>query len=244
MGDHTVAMTGAGHGQRGAVRPAHDRARSGGVDVAAAPGRLHDRLRRERGPACWGRTLAVGVRETMGNPSVNNYTAGDGRPFWIVGLEGDRHWPALARAVGRPEWLDDERFATARDRATNARELIAELDAIFATRTARRVGRGLRPRARPLLGAGQHHRRPARRRAVPRVGRGRRGARRGRARGRCWPRRPTSAAPAPQPRWRAPRLGEHTVGGPRRARSRPGRDRPTDRRRRRRTAEPPEAARG
>ena len=49
----------------------------------------------------WGRTLAIGVRETMGSPTVNNYTAGDGRPFWIVGLEGDRHWPALARAVGR-----------------------------------------------------------------------------------------------------------------------------------------------
>ena len=49
----------------------------------------------------------------MGNPAINNYTAGDGRRFWIVGLEGDRHWPPLARAVGRPEWLDDPRYATA-----------------------------------------------------------------------------------------------------------------------------------
>jgi crotonobetainyl-CoA:carnitine CoA-transferase CaiB-like acyl-CoA transferase len=65
---------------------------------------------------------------------VNNYVAGDGRAFWLVGLEGPRHWPALARAVGRPEWLEDERFADPRSRATNAEALIVELDAIFATR--------------------------------------------------------------------------------------------------------------
>jgi crotonobetainyl-CoA:carnitine CoA-transferase CaiB-like acyl-CoA transferase len=81
-----------------------------------------------------GRTLAIGARESMHSPTVNNYVAGDGRPFWIVGLEGDRHWPALARAVGREEWLSDERFADGRARAANAAELVAELDALFATR--------------------------------------------------------------------------------------------------------------
>lgn len=80
----------------------------------------------------WGLTLAIGRRDTMANPAMNNYTAGDGRRFWIVGLEGARHWPPLARAVQRPEWLDDERYATQRSRSTNAGSLIAELDAIFA----------------------------------------------------------------------------------------------------------------
>ena len=83
----------------------------------------------------WGQSLSTGTREMMPNPSVNNYAAGDRKEFWIVGLEGDRHWPALARAIGRPEWLDDPRFATGRDRAMNARELVSELDALFATRT-------------------------------------------------------------------------------------------------------------
>src|SRR3546814_18611203 len=82
----------------------------------------------------WGQTLATGVRETMPNPTVNNYTAGDGERFWLVGLEGDRHWPALLRAIDRIEWLDDERFLTRRERAINARELVAALAAIFATR--------------------------------------------------------------------------------------------------------------
>ena len=81
-----------------------------------------------------GQQIAIGQRETMGNPCMNNYTAGDGRRFWIVGLEAERHWPALCRAVGRPEWLSDKRFSDARSRATNAVQLIAELDGIFATR--------------------------------------------------------------------------------------------------------------
>jgi crotonobetainyl-CoA:carnitine CoA-transferase CaiB-like acyl-CoA transferase len=82
-----------------------------------------------------GRTVAIGQRETMGNPCMNNYATADGRSFWIVGLEGDRHWPPLCRAVGREDWLTDARFDTAYARFTNAAELITELDAIFATRT-------------------------------------------------------------------------------------------------------------
>jgi crotonobetainyl-CoA:carnitine CoA-transferase CaiB-like acyl-CoA transferase len=82
----------------------------------------------------WGRTLGIGTREAMYSPTLNNYSAGDGRAFWIVGLEGDRHWPALARAVGHPEWITDERFANAGSRAVNAGELIGLLDEIFAAR--------------------------------------------------------------------------------------------------------------
>lgn len=81
-----------------------------------------------------GQPIAVGQRESMGNPCMNNYSASDGRRFWIVGLEGDRHWPPLCRAVGRPDWLTDPRFSTGRLRAANAVELIARLDEIFATK--------------------------------------------------------------------------------------------------------------
>jgi len=82
----------------------------------------------------WGVNVLVGGRTRMPNPAINNYTAGDGRRFWIVGLEGERHWPPLARAVGHPEWLDDPRFATAGARAKHAKELVALLDEIFATK--------------------------------------------------------------------------------------------------------------
>ncbi|CAM2758604.1 CoA transferase [Mycobacterium intermedium] len=82
-----------------------------------------------------GQPIAIGQRESMGNPCMNNYTAGDGRRFWIVGLEVDRHWPALCRAVGRPEWLDDPQYRDGRSRAANAVQLIAQLDEIFATKS-------------------------------------------------------------------------------------------------------------
>ena len=52
-----------------------------------------------------GHSIAIGQRETMGNPCMNNYAAADGRRFWIVGLQAGRHWPPLCRAVGRPDWL-------------------------------------------------------------------------------------------------------------------------------------------
>lgn len=80
-----------------------------------------------------GQRVAIGQREAMGNPCMNNYTAGDGKRFWIVGLDVARHWPALCRSVDREDWLN--RYPTPRDRFTGARDIIAELDAIFASRT-------------------------------------------------------------------------------------------------------------
>jgi crotonobetainyl-CoA:carnitine CoA-transferase CaiB-like acyl-CoA transferase len=82
----------------------------------------------------WGTPIRLGSRSTMKMPTVNNYTAGDGRSFWVVGLEGERHWPPLARAVGHPEWLTDERFDTPSSRFKNGVELLRLLDEIFATR--------------------------------------------------------------------------------------------------------------
>lgn len=83
--------------------------------------------------------LGVGVgvasRKQMGNPCINNYEDSAGRWFWIVGLEGDRHWPPLCEVVGHPEWQRDPRFETAQARQRNAEELISALDEIFATRT-------------------------------------------------------------------------------------------------------------
>jgi crotonobetainyl-CoA:carnitine CoA-transferase CaiB-like acyl-CoA transferase len=82
-----------------------------------------------------GQPIAIGQRESMGNPCMNNYAAGDGRRFWIVGLEAERHWPALCRAIGRTDWLTDPRYSSARARFINAVELIAALDQIFATKS-------------------------------------------------------------------------------------------------------------
>jgi crotonobetainyl-CoA:carnitine CoA-transferase CaiB-like acyl-CoA transferase len=83
----------------------------------------------------FGVPIAIGDRATMMNPCINNYRDRDGRWFWLVGLEGERHWPPLCRAVGHPEWIGDPRFADPASRAANAGELIAMLDEIFAARS-------------------------------------------------------------------------------------------------------------
>ena len=85
-------------------------------------------------------TLRLGIpaipltRTTTPNPLIDCYRAGDGRWFWLLGLQGQRHWPDLVRAVDRPGWLDDPRFATMAARRGHLAELVALLDAIFATR--------------------------------------------------------------------------------------------------------------
>ena len=68
------------------------------------------------------------------NPLISAYEAGDGKRFWMLGLQGDRHWPDVLRAVGRPEWAEDERYADLMARFANSAELVRELNAIFATK--------------------------------------------------------------------------------------------------------------
>ncbi|HZP30486.1 MAG TPA: CoA transferase [Acidimicrobiia bacterium] len=87
-----------------------------------------------------GLPVAIGTHGTMGNPLLNWYRDRDGRYFWLIGLEADRHWPDVCRAIGRPEWIDDERYGTVLARRDHCHELISELDEIFATRTREEWG--------------------------------------------------------------------------------------------------------
>jgi crotonobetainyl-CoA:carnitine CoA-transferase CaiB-like acyl-CoA transferase len=83
----------------------------------------------------FGVPLGVAKRTQMTNPAINCYQDAEGRWFWLVGLEGDRHWPDLCRAIDRAEWIESERFGTADARRTNIGQLIGLLDEVFATRT-------------------------------------------------------------------------------------------------------------
>jgi formyl-CoA transferase len=65
------------------------------------------------------------------SPLVEFYETADGRHFNIVVVNAPREWPLLARAVGRPEWLDDPRFATPATRVENAKVLTTLLSEIF-----------------------------------------------------------------------------------------------------------------
>jgi len=80
----------------------------------------------------FGRVESAYDRRRIPNPLVNCYRSSDGRWFWLLGLQGDRHWPDLVRAVERPELLDDSRFRNIRVRRENAEECVAVLDALLA----------------------------------------------------------------------------------------------------------------
>ena len=82
-----------------------------------------------------GRIAAPLPRTKPQNPLMNLYQAGDGKWFWLVGAESDRHWPIVVQALGTPILENDERFATPRDRRRNAEALVAAIDAVFATQS-------------------------------------------------------------------------------------------------------------
>lgn len=83
----------------------------------------------------FGKVAATRPREREINPMVNAYRAADGRWFWLLGVESQRHFPRLCEAIGCPELVEDERFASARDRRHNAEELVGIFDEVFASRS-------------------------------------------------------------------------------------------------------------
>lgn len=83
----------------------------------------------------FGRRQGTRARESNPSPLVNNYPTADGRSIWLICLEADRHWPKVLTAIERPDLADDERYVSAKSRMQNCEPLIAEFDAVFATRT-------------------------------------------------------------------------------------------------------------
>jgi formyl-CoA transferase len=82
----------------------------------------------------WKATGRPAPRAEAADPANNIYRTKDGR--WLVlCLLYDQWWPDLVRTLHRDEWLSDPRYADPAARAANNVALIAEMDAIFATRT-------------------------------------------------------------------------------------------------------------
>jgi crotonobetainyl-CoA:carnitine CoA-transferase CaiB-like acyl-CoA transferase len=139
MGDHTAGMTLAG----GVSAALLARERSGRGQLVAT-----SLLRVGVYVLGWDHNAALRLgleatpmtRTWTPNPVISVYRAKDERWFWLLGLQGQRPWPDLVRAIERPEWLEDARFATMRARRENVTELVALLDELFATRTVAEWG--------------------------------------------------------------------------------------------------------
>lgn len=72
-------------------------------------------------------------REQCPTPMYNSYLTSDGRWFYLVGVEADRQLPKVLAAIGRTDLTADERFMGARALTRNRAEVVALLDAAFAT---------------------------------------------------------------------------------------------------------------
>jgi len=79
--------------------------------------------------------LPVALREEAPNPLVNTYRTSDNRFVSLVMLQSDRYWPELMEKVGRPDLVNDPRFADSAARGRNNTECVGMLDEIFGART-------------------------------------------------------------------------------------------------------------
>jgi len=83
---------------------------------------------------CGARIIDRPPREQGFNALSTYYRCRDDRWLILTLLNEERHWPALARALGRMDLLDDARFTTKPARLANSHDLIRILDGEFAKR--------------------------------------------------------------------------------------------------------------
>lgn len=82
-----------------------------------------------------GKVARMEPRTEQQSPLMNSYRTADDRWLFLTCLEADRHLPNVLTALGRDDLRADERFADARALRRHKREVIAVLDAEFATRS-------------------------------------------------------------------------------------------------------------
>lgn len=74
-------------------------------------------------------------RTSAWNPLSNQYRTKDGRFIALGMLQPDRFWEKFCRISGRDDLAEDPRYLNINIRAENNKSCIADLDALFATKT-------------------------------------------------------------------------------------------------------------
>lgn len=134
MGDHITSLATVA----AILAAVHDRSRTG-------QGRLVETSLLRTGVYSIGSDMAIQMRlgklastrprDQAVQPLANFFKTSDGRWFCILVRQGGTDWPQIARAAGRPDLIDDPRFATSKARRENTAELVHTLDAAFGAMT-------------------------------------------------------------------------------------------------------------
>lgn len=74
------------------------------------------------------------ARHELLSPTANRYPCGDGH--WVVfNMPEAAAWPRFCKAIGREDWLEDERFADARGRYRNMSVLVDGIDEALSVKS-------------------------------------------------------------------------------------------------------------
>ena len=79
----------------------------------------------------YGRVASNRTRKESVNPTSNFFKTSDGRWLCLVPRQGGSDWKDLAKALGRPEIVDDARFANHALRRKHAADLVGAFDEAF-----------------------------------------------------------------------------------------------------------------
>ncbi len=83
----------------------------------------------------FGKLASTRPRHQAVQPLANFFKTADDRWICLLVRTGDTDWPQIAAAVGRPDMVTDERFATGRARRQNTEALVTIMDEAFAAMT-------------------------------------------------------------------------------------------------------------
>lgn len=74
------------------------------------------------------------ARQELFLPTANRYPCGDGK--WVVfNMPETRYWPMFCKAIGKPEWLEEERLVDVRSRFRLMHELVPLIDEALALKS-------------------------------------------------------------------------------------------------------------
>ncbi len=81
-----------------------------------------------------GKEFPRNTRANAYNPLWNHYRCADDKWISLAMLQPDRYWKDFCEVIGKPELIEDPRFAEVKARGKNAAAVVAIFDEVFATR--------------------------------------------------------------------------------------------------------------